>query len=168
MKKNLSLVVSFALLTSLTHGVNAANGWTSTKKIATVAGICIILGGGQYVEQLNKEYADQKKDPDLKLALAKSAAAAALLVGTDMLVNDHDTTQNLVKIGAFTIALMAGSDTVAHAVKRIPSVGAILTGPIVDDKEVKDSGAAARIIMAYVPLRQLGFDILRKGGSRQK
>jgi len=164
MQKKLSLALSFMLLTGLTNSVNAAGGWSATKKAATIAGICIVLGGGQYVEKMNKEYADARKDPDLTLALTKTGAAAGLLIGTDMLMNDHNTAENLVKIGAFTVALAAGSDTVAHAVKHIPSIGAILTGPIVDGKEVKDAGAAARIVMAYIPLRQMGLDALKKAG----
>lgn len=158
MQKKLSLALSIMLFAGLTTSVNA--DWSGAKKVASIAGVCLILGGGQYVDKMNKEYATERKDPDLKLALAKSTAAAAMLIGVDMLLNDHDTAQNLVKIGAFTVALAAGTDTVAHVVNNIPSVGAILTGPIVDGKEVKDSGAAARVIISYMGLRQWGLNTL--------
>ena len=168
MQKKVSLALSIMLLTGLTNSVNATNGWSATKKAVTVAGICCIIGAGRYVEGMNKEYANNRKDPDWQLAVAKTGAAAGLLIGTDMLLNDHNTAENLVKIGAFTVALAAGTDTVAHAVKHIPSVGAILTGPIVDGKEVKETGAAARIVMAYVPLRQMGLEALKTVGLGSK
>jgi hypothetical protein len=166
MQKKLSFALSIMLLTGLTNSVNAAD-WSGIKKFAVVAGVIGVFAGGQYADEMNKEYARTRKDPDAQLALVKSAAGATMLLGADMILHEHDTAENLAKIAAFTIALSAGSDTVAHGINYVAGlvhaerVSACVTGPIVDGKEVKESGAAIRVLAVYVPLRDKFLGMVR-------
>jgi hypothetical protein len=164
MQKKLSFILSFMVFVSFISSSRSDAGfgdWSATKKVGMLAGVCSILGAGQYAKNLNEEYAKEKKAPDAKMTAVKIATGGLLLVGSDILLFDtHDTQDNLLKLAAFGASLLAGTDMVANGVKYIPCLGGILTGPI--DKhgeETKDAGAAARVLLTYVPLRDtlLGY-----------
>ena len=156
--KKLSFILSFVVFASFisfSRSNAGINDWSATKKVGMIAGVCGLLGLGRYVENLNKEYAKEEKAPDAHMTTVKIVTGGALWIGSDVLLFDtHDTRDNLLKLAAFGGSLLAGTDIVANGVKHVPCLGGILTGPI--DKhgaEVKDAGAAARILLTYVPLR---------------
>lgn len=149
------------LCTSFTNSFSAFNEWETSQKVVTMIGFFSLLGAGNYADNLNKEYIKKRKKPDPYMAAIKVATAATTLIGFDILVlgETGSTGENLIKLGAFGASLFAGSDTVANILSHIPCVSGILTGPINENgEEVKETGAAARVLLTYVPLRKFALD----------
>jgi hypothetical protein len=154
MKKNL-LILAATIVMAATN--NSFADTTGLQKIAIAGGIGSIGLAGKWTTDLNQEYSKQKKSPDFKMRAAKAVGAVIMLAGCDILSGDtQDTARNIAKVAAYGISLCAITDTVGDAVRHIPLVGGILTDPIDENgREMKDSGAFARGILLYVPLRAL-------------
>ncbi len=158
MQKNILAILSFMLLVGSTNvSLAKDDAWTPLKKVCIIAGVTSIATMGKYTSDMNKEYSKTNKKADLKMRTAKVIGAASLLLGTDLLTGDTSNTyKNLAKITAFGIASVAVTDTVANIVREIPGVGGLLTDPVDENgKEVKDLGAAARVLLLYVPVAAL-------------
>jgi len=160
MQKKLSFALSIMLLTGLTNSVNAAD-WSGLKTAGTLVGLGMFIAGGQYAQKANKEYAQNGKDPDAALAMVKVGATASVLFTLDLLRGNGDLKENLVKLAAFGLALPVGCNQVAQALDALPTggIGDLLHGPMVDGKEKPDAGTAARIMLAYIPLRDVLLDV---------
>jgi hypothetical protein len=163
MQKKLSIIFNIVLFISLTSATKSnafLKEWSTTKKVGMLIGTFGLLAAGRYAENLNKDYAKKEKKPDLHMAGVKIISGATLLVGSDILLfGTNDTGSNLIKLGVFGVSLVAGSDTVAKVLKEVPCIGGLLTGPInKHGEEEKETGAAARILLTYVPLRKLALN----------
>jgi hypothetical protein len=152
MQKKLSIVLSVMLLTGLNNSVKADA--SAIKKAVIVAGLGTIVGAGQYAANMNEEYSRNKKDPDARMRATKALGAAVTLIGADLILNDSSTAENLVKIGAFSLALLATTEPVANVVREVPVIGGLLTDPIDENgNEKKDFGAIARFALVFIPVR---------------
>src|SRR5438309_2738330 len=158
MQKKLSFALSIMLLAGLTNSVNAVD-LTGLQTAGTLIGLGMFIAGGQYAQKANKEYAQNGKDPDAALALVKVGATASVLFTLDLLQGNGDLKENLVKLGAFALALPVGCNQVAQALDFLPTggIGDLLHGPMVDGKENPDAGTVGRIMLVYIPLRELGL-----------
>lgn len=152
MKNKILLILSFTLC-----GMNSSYGseWSALHKVAAIGGIGVMFAAGNYASKLNEEYHSNKKRPDWQMRLCKTIGAGTILLATDMLGNNTgDTKFNLGKLAAFTISLLGITDTAGYCVRQIPILKGILADPVDDNNnEIKDSGAVARVLLLYIPLR---------------
>lgn len=158
------MALSFMIFTLLNNSVvyasqKSSDGVNGIKAAVVIAGLGTITGAGAKATQMNQDYAKNKKSPDFKMRATKAVGAAAILVGTDLLLGDtKNTKQNLAKLAAFSVSLLAITDTAANIVRELPIIGGLLTDPVDEHgKEQKDSGAYARGLLVYVPLRELAL-----------
>lgn len=151
----LSLVLFAALNSSVVYA--GESSFSGIKAAVVLGGLGSITLAGNKATAMNEEYSKNKKAPDFKMRATKSVGAAVMLVGGDILLgNTSDTKLNLAKLAAFSVSLLAITDTAADVVRAIPLVGGLLTDPVDHHgKEVRDSGAYARGLLLYIPLREL-------------
>jgi len=159
MQKKLMLL-SFMIFTLLNNSlVYASEGVSGIQAAVVIAGLGTITGAGTQATKMNEEYSKKKKSPDFKMRATKAVGAAAILVGADLLLgNTKNTKENLTKLAVFSVSLFAITDTAANIVRELPIIGGLLTDPVDEHgREMKDSGAYARGLLVYVPLRQLAL-----------
>jgi|GEM_PF-2099343 len=173
MQKKLLFVLSTVLFFNVVSvcGVETSiKDWPTSQKIGFFIGVGALLAAGKYAEKMNAEYTKQAKKPDAKMAAVKIATAGVVLLGSDILFfNTGSMGENLIKLAVFGISLGAGSDQVAEALSYIPCIGGILTGPIDrNGAEVKEAGAAARVLLTYLPLRGLALHLFGYSDSEKK
>jgi hypothetical protein len=156
----LSVVLFLALNSSVVYSTEGFNG---IKTAVILGGLGSITAAGARAAKMNEEYSKKKKAPDFNMRATKAIGAACILVGADLVLGDtSNTPRNLAKLGAFSVSLLAVTDTAANIVREIPIIGGLLTDPVDEKgKEIRDSGAYARGLLVYVPLRDFALSLCR-------
>lgn len=152
MKNRVLFIFSFVLCAANT---SYGSEWNTLHKVGALSGLGAMLAAGNFAARQNEEYHNGCKKPDWNMRLTKALGAGIILFGTNIITqNTSDTKLNLAQLGAFTISLFAITDTAGHFISKIPMLKGILTDPLDQyGDEIKDSGAFARGMLVYVPLR---------------